>query len=116
MNNQGQVSGQQGDGLGPAGADVGHHQAVDEGARQWTAAVGYQVDLQVARWGLVPVVVGPYRNPVSHGFPTAPTTTAASRGPDRLQQPVQGGCAGGEQPFPDQGVQLQVTVALPSFF
>ena len=68
MNNQGQVSGQQGDGLGPAGTDVGHHQAVDEGTRQWTAAVGHQVDLQVARWGLVPVVVGPYRNPVSHGF------------------------------------------------
>ena len=77
--------------------------------------MGHQVDLQVARWGPVPVVVGPYRHLAPHGLATPPTATTPSSGPNGLQQPVQGGCAGGEQPFPDQGVQLQVTVALHGF-
>ena len=67
------LPGPQGPGPGPWPAGV------RPSLRVWPAgadAGGYQVDIQVARRRLVPIVVGAYRRPASHGlaaFPTAAT-------------------------------------------
>ena len=74
--------------------------------------MGHQVNLQETRWRSVPVVVGPDRNPLSHGPPAPRSAPAPCRGTNWFQQPIQRGCAGGQQPAPHLRVELQMAMAL----
>ena len=72
---QGLLPSQQWNGLGPAGADIGGHQAVDHGTPQGAAVVEHQVNLQESRWRRwLPAVVGAPQgpDPGGHGAPWTP--------------------------------------------
>ena len=105
------LPGQQGDGLGPAGADVGGHQTVDERTAQVVAAMGHQVDLQETRRGLIPVRKGANWNVATTLQVASALAPAGHRGPYGLQQPVQGRCTSGQQPLPHLRVQVQMAVS-----
>ena len=59
----------------------------------------------------MPVCEGPHRNIAAQRLPPA-SEPAARRCPDGLEQSVQGGGAGGQQPLANPRVQIQVAVAL----
>ena len=99
----------------PAAADVGEHQAVHEVAIGLAAtAVLDHVDLEEARRRVTPVGEGAHRHAAADGrahtgsAPALPVDVQPRRG----QRAVDGGGADLQEPVPDQGVQLQVTVAL----
>ena len=108
---QGLLPGQQWNGLGPAGADIGGHQAVDHGTPQGAAVVDHQVNLQESWWRRMPIGEGPHRNIAAQRLPPA-SELAGRRCPDGLEQPVQGGGAGRQQPLAHPRVQIQVAMAL----
>ena len=74
--------------------------------------VDHQVNLQESWWRRIPICEGPYRNIAARRLPPPASEPAARRCPDRLEQPVQGGGAGRQQPLAHPRVQIQVTMAL----
>ena len=73
--------------------------------------VDHQVNLQESWWRRIPIGEGSYRNIAARRLLPPASEPAARRCPDRLEQPVQGGGAGGQQPLTHPRVQIQVAIA-----
>ena len=107
---QGLLPSQQWHGLGPAGADIGGHQAVDHGTPPGAAVVDHQVNLQESWWRCIPIAEGPHWNIAARRLIPPASEPAARRWPDGLEQPVQGGGAGRQQPLTHPRAQIQVAM------
>ena len=72
--------------------------------------MNHQINLQKTRRRSVPVIVGTYRNAFSHRLSTPAFAPAAGSGTDGFQETVERGCAGGQQPTPYFGVEIEVAM------
>ena len=85
---------------------------MDHGTPQRAAVVDHQVDLQESRWRRIPIGEGPHRYIAARRLLPPSSEPAARRCTDGLEQPVQSGGAGRQQPLANLRVQTQVAVAL----
>jgi len=85
---------------------------MNHGAPQGAAVVVHQVNLQVSRWRPIPIGEGRHPNIAAQRLLPPASEPAARRCPDGLEQSVQGGGAGCQQPLAHPRVQIQVAMAL----
>jgi hypothetical protein len=110
LDDQGLLSSQQRDRLGPARTDIGRNQAPQESPLQGIAAVGHEVHLQETRPGLVPISEGPNRD-LPAGLRHPLSLPASSRGAaDRRQQAVDRRRTDREEELTDGRVERQMAV------
>ena len=74
--------------------------------------VDHQVNLQESWWRCIPIAEGPHWNIAARRLIPPASEPAARRWPDGLEQPVQGGGAGRQQPLTHPRAQIQVAMAL----